>query len=409
MAYEPINLGDILQQVGAIKGLQQRQQYGALQLKQAQDQEAQSSALDQVLKNNPNAASADLIKAGGASAIPIAAQQQQLVAKADEQTYRQMYASASEAMVAKDPIAFIKAKHPEFIQQYDAQSGAPGTFDKLTPDQVRQMAAGIRDHAQQLLVDPKTVFQVQHEDQRAANTQAGEVARQRTNIAAENARAAASRAVTMRGQDLEQGRANKPQLVTVKNPDGTETQKWVTPGQTEGPALGPPSQKPMGEADKKNAVLFDSMMNAEKQIQSMTAGGKGTDTSSKWNAFLGGVPGNVAKVAQTDEFRKYESAGLRWAANLLYLKSGATANPDEIRSTWKQFFPQPGDGPDVKAQKEAARAQEIESTRKYMVPNAAPLPATAGAPMKIASDADYAKVPSGAQYIAPDGSTRTKR
>jgi len=29
--------------------------------------------------------------------------------------------------------------------------------------------------------------------------------------------------------------------------------------------------------------------------------------------------------------------------------------------------------------------------------------------MKIASDADYAKVPSGAQYIAPDGSTRTKR
>jgi hypothetical protein len=194
----------------------------------------------------------------------------------------------------------------------------------------------------------------------------------------------------------ESGRANKPQLVTVDNPDGTKTQKWVQPGQTEGPALGPPSQKPMGEADKKNAVLFDSMMNAEKQIQALEKQpGGATDTSSKWNAFLGGLPvvGGAAKVAQTDEFRKYESAGLRWAANLLYLKSGATANPDEIRSTWKQFFPQPGDGPAVKTQKEAARAQEIESTRKYMVPGAAPLPAaaTGGPPPNIAALLDKYK------------------
>lgn len=35
-------------------------------------------------------------------------------------------------------------------------------------------------------------------------------------------------------------------------------------------------------------------------------------------------------------------------------------------------------------------------------------PASAG-PTKISGDADYAKLPSGSQYIAPDGSTRTKR
>ena len=41
------------------------------------------------------------------------------------------------------------------------------------------------------------------------------------------------------------------------------------------------------------------------------------------------------------------------------------------------------------------------------------LPTTAGAtsqaPVKIQSDADYAKLPSGAQYTAPDGTLRTKR
>jgi hypothetical protein len=41
------------------------------------------------------------------------------------------------------------------------------------------------------------------------------------------------------------------------------------------------------------------------------------------------------------------------------------------------------------------------------------LPSSTGqqtqAPVKIQSDADYAKLPSGAQYVAPDGTTRTKR
>jgi hypothetical protein len=41
------------------------------------------------------------------------------------------------------------------------------------------------------------------------------------------------------------------------------------------------------------------------------------------------------------------------------MKSGATATPEEVESTYMQFFPQPGDGPEVKAQKKAARMDEM--------------------------------------------------
>jgi hypothetical protein len=137
-----------------------------------------------------------------------------------------------------------------------------------------------------------------------------------------------------------------------------------------GPADPAAKNKPPTEADKKNAVLFSSMTNAEDQIAKLEKEAGATDTSSIWNQSLGSNA--LTKPLQSDAFRKYESAALRWSANLLYLKSGATATPEEVQSTRKQFFPQPGDGPDVKAQKEAARQQEVESVRQYMVPGAAP-------------------------------------
>ena len=171
---------------------------------------------------------------------------------------------------------------------------------------------------------------------------------------------------------------NKPQLVDVPMPDGTVQKQWLYPGQKSGAAVGSP--KPDGstpkptEADKKAAVLLSSMTNAEKTIFDLTHNKDGTenkgatDTSSLLQTGLGAIPG--VRMMQSDAFRQYESAGLRWAANLLYLKSGATATPDEIRSTWKQFFPQPNEGQDVKDQKAAARQQEISAVQANMGPQA---------------------------------------
>lgn len=160
----------------------------------------------------------------------------------------------------------------------------------------------------------------------------------------------------------------------------------ATPG---GPAdpyrpQGPPGPKSMTEGDKRHALMYDSMINAEQQIASLSGG---TDTSSKWDSLLG-LSG--LGVAQSDAFKQYEAAGLRWAANMLYMKSGATATPDEIRSTWRQFFPQPGDGLEVKQQKDAARQQELAAAARItgnQFPPAGGAPQSAGGGTVIKYDA----------------------
>jgi hypothetical protein len=190
----------------------------------------------------------------------------------------------------------------------------------------------------------------------------------------------------------------RPQLVEVLTPDGKTQKQWVYPGQSQGTPVGAPvdptaAPKPPTETDKKNAVLLASMRNAEADIQNLIkTDPKSADTSSLGNALLGSTP--MTRVFQSDQYRKYEAAGLRWAANLLYLKSGATANPDEIRSTWKQFFPQPGDGPDVKAQKEQSRQQEISAVTTNMGPRS---------PAQPAQSAPTATGPNGQKLILQNG------
>lgn len=176
-----------------------------------------------------------------------------------------------------------------------------------------------------------------------------------------------------------------------------------------------PGSKPPTEGDKRARVMYRSMQNAEKQLAAVTE----SDTSDLGQAILGKI--SAGKVLQSQEYKRYEAAGLRWAANLLYLKSGATATPDEIRSTYLQFLPQPGDGQGVKDQKNEARGQELaaineaysfEAPRSGAVPPpAAPAaaPVQPAAPVQVKSDQEYAALKSGTQYVAPDGSVRTKR
>ncbi len=192
--------------------------------------------------------------------------------------------------------------------------------------------------------------------------------------------------------------------------------KWNADGSMAPIAGGPADPnvkavKPPTEADKKNAVLFSSMTNAEDQIAKLEkAPGGATDTGSIGNQVLGSNP--LTKPMQSDAFRKYESAALRWSANLLYLKSGATATPEEVQSTRKQFFAQPGDGPEVKAQKEQARQQEVEAVRQYMVPGAkAPArqaPAAASGPVRVNSPQEAMALAPGTQFITPDGRVKVR-
>lgn len=375
MAYTPISLADIYQQGNAIKGQQQRQQFGALQLQQAQDQEAKTSALDTILQNNPNASSADLIKAGGASAIPIAAQQQQLTAQADEQTYRKLFAAASEAVVAKDPIAYAKS-HPDFIKQFESQNG-PGSFDQLSPDQVRQMAAGIRDHAQQLLVDPKTQFQVTHEDQRAANTQAGDNARNAATIAAtaansrytqgqENTRAAASRAVTTRGQDLTNANQGVP-AGYERDPDKPGALRPIAGGPHDPSSVTGKLTETQGNAKAFGLRMTEANARLEEQV------GKGGYNPTGLRAAMDKTTaGTWANFLTSDAGQKFQNSAMGFVGPALRKESGAAISESEWKNAAKLWIPIPGDSAAVLAQKKLNRADEIRSLAVQAGPGGLP-------------------------------------
>lgn len=165
----------------------------------------------------------------------------------------------------------------------------------------------------------------------------------------------------------------------------------------------PKEPKPPSETDKKARVLLASMENAEKDIANL----KDVDTGSITQAMLGS--NRVTAPMQSDAFRKYEAAGLRWAANLLYLKSGATATPDEIRSTWKQFFPQPGDGDEVKAQKAASRQQEVGAIQGVYTPGEEAQPQQpSGQPVRVRSAQEAMALPPGTVFITPDGRQKVR-
>jgi hypothetical protein len=146
--------------------------------------------------------------------------------------------------------------------------------------------------------------------------------------------------------------------------------RWAADGQSLEPIPGGPATAksttapevlgPKSEGEKKATVLFGSIYGAEKDVASLEGG---TDTSSRGNAILGAIPldADLAKGFQSQGYKKYQAAAKRWSANLLYMKSGATATPEEVESTYMQFFPQPGDGPEVKEQKKAARMDEMIS------------------------------------------------
>lgn len=117
---------------------------------------------------------------------------------------------------------------------------------------------------------------------------------------------------------------------------------------------GAPDEK-LTEADKKNQVLIQGMEDSERQLNTAT----GADPTSYVNAGLG----LISPAVQTNDNRAYKAAAERWAANYLYLKSGAQAGKDEIAGAVKQFFPQPGEDERIVARKAEARQQEMEAAK----------------------------------------------
>lgn len=124
------------------------------------------------------------------------------------------------------------------------------------------------------------------------------------------------------------------------------------------------------EVQAKAEIFANKMELSNKGITD----GVGTSLAGK---IASGVP--LGNYVQTPEYQKYKQASSNFITALLRQESGAAINKSEFERYDKEYMPQPGDGPEVLAQKTEARRIAIEGMKKgagpgYKSPTASPLP-----------------------------------
>lgn len=123
----------------------------------------------------------------------------------------------------------------------------------------------------------------------------------------------------------------------------------------------------------------------------------------------------LANSLVSTERQQAEQAGREVLAAILRKDTGAAITQQEMEIYGRMYLPQPGDSDEVLNQKAEARTRALASIRGGLGTaerKAAPLldgqRTSNAAPTRISGDDDYSALPSGALFVAPDGTTRRK-
>lgn len=174
----------------------------------------------------------------------------------------------------------------------------------------------------------------------------------------------------------------------------------------------PPAKASTAE-EKTSAGFLSRMRAAEALVQENPEG-----TPTLVTDAVGGIPfvGEYARrKVMSPEQQRFKQAADDWIRAKLRKESGAVIGENEMQQEYITYFPQPGDDPSVLLQKAQARKQAerqmeigagVAGSQATVVPRA---PAAATQPAKPTTQEEYDALPSGATYIAPDGTMRRKR
>lgn len=151
------------------------------------------------------------------------------------------------------------------------------------------------------------------------------------------------------------------------------------------PASGAPLRPPpqdrdvrMTEAQAKAATFKSQMDFAERELRTVPI-----DQSKLYEQVETTLAGGWTNPIVSPQAQRARQAQEQWSEAFLRFKTGAATTKDEVRANVRTFFPQPGDSPDVIAQKTRARAQaakDLEFAAGGAKGGAAPAAAPAGAP-----------------------------
>lgn len=133
------------------------------------------------------------------------------------------------------------------------------------------------------------------------------------------------------------------------------------------------------------------------------------DVIEKMPGWVGGGA-TMANVLRGGPRQMYLQGASSLSEALLRAATGAGVNKDEAVQKVRELTPQVGDGADVRKQKMDAIPLFLEGLKVRAGPGAAKAAAVGAqaGPAQIKSDADFNALPSGAEFIAPDGSRRRK-
>lgn len=128
------------------------------------------------------------------------------------------------------------------------------------------------------------------------------------------------------------------------NPDGTVTLQQGDMGKA--PKL--------TEAEGRNAGFYGRGAKAHQVISGLEEQG-----TSLWNKTMQAIPGGLGNYGLDAKAQQYDQAQRDFINAVLRRESGAVISPEEFDNAKKQYFPQPGDTPEVIAQKRVNRETTI--------------------------------------------------
>lgn len=131
------------------------------------------------------------------------------------------------------------------------------------------------------------------------------------------------------------------------NPDGTVTL-------TEGSVGGMPK---LTDSEGRSTGFYGRGIESQKTLNSLESEG-----TSVWNNTAGQIP-KVGNFLRTENAQKYDQAKRDFINAVLRRESGAVISPEEFANAEQQYFPQPGDGAEVIAQKRRNRDVTIQGLK----------------------------------------------
>jgi hypothetical protein len=153
--------------------------------------------------------------------------------------------------------------------------------------------------------------------------------------------------------------------------DGPTGPVWVTPPARgsanqavtgpDGKAIDPKKRdQPLTEAQGNATAYAMRAAHSEQMLQQIEAGGH---NPAAFPGIRNRMAGGSLNVLAPDAAQQYNAAKQNFVTAVLRKESGAAISQSEFDKEDQKYFPQPGDGPKVRADKQKARELAIESLK----------------------------------------------